>query len=80
MKRKNSVLYLDSNCLLVINSKGKLKTLYTPFRVKCINAVDSIPENSWVIVDKVEQKGPELLYFVQAKAFSFRHFQIQIKF
>lgn len=81
MKDEYSYLYIDNQSLLVINPKGQLRRLYVPFRVRCINATDNIPEGSWVIVEEVWQDEKErLLFSVQGRLIAFCHFQIKIQF
>jgi hypothetical protein len=65
---------------MVINPRGKLRTVYTPFRVKCVVDNDDIPFNSWVIVEEVKNSGAEIIYCVQGKELSYSLFQIEIKF
>jgi len=81
MRKKTSYLFLDNHSLLVINSKGKLRTLYTPFRVKCIEGKDNIPADGWVIVEEIESpKKHGLIYLIQNKKYSHKHFRIEIRF
>jgi len=80
--RELRVHYHDSGCILVINPKGKIRKLYTPFRVLCIESVNKrVKKGAWVFVDEVKAstKG-QLIFVVAGLAFSHRHFQIQINF
>jgi hypothetical protein len=45
--------YIDHSSILVINSTGKMRQLYVPFRVQCIVDVSKIPQNTWVYVEEV---------------------------
>ncbi len=76
------VYYYDSGSILVINPKGKIRKLYTPFRVLCIEPVNSwLKKGAWVFVDEVKSTANDQLIFVVAGlSFSHRHFQIQINF
>lgn len=76
------VYYYDSGSILVINPKGKIRKLYTPFRVLCIETVNNwLKKGSWVFVDEVKTSAKDQLLFVVAGiSFPHRHFQIQINF
>jgi hypothetical protein len=81
MKKRTSYVFLDNHSLLVINCRGKLRTLYTPFRVKCIIAVNHLPEDSWAVVDEVLQSESQgLIYVIQGGRYCYKHFRIHIKF
>ncbi len=82
MKKYNRIVYYyDSFSIAVINQSGKLRRLYTPFIVKCINSIDDIQENSCVYVDEVF-KDPDdlLLYKIGGNIYSYDHFTIKINY
>lgn len=67
--------------LMVINPKGCLREIYCPFKVQCIKAINSIPENSWVFVEMISNfQGAELLYLINGRWYSFESFVIIIHF
>ena len=73
--------YYNSNTLLVINSKGLVKELHTPFRVICSNDISNIPRNTYVYVEEVlTNSKQELLYLINGIVYSYKHFHINIKF
>jgi hypothetical protein len=73
------VKYQDPKCVLVVNDKGKMKQVFTPFKVQCIEEVDQIPFQSFVYVDAVLiHKKYVLLYFINQKPYPYHHFRIQI--
>lgn len=80
----NSELHLqfyNSNTLLLINSKGLIRKLYTPFRVVCISAVGYIGISTHVYVEEVvSNEKDELLYVVADQVLSYKHFKIPISF
>lgn len=82
MKRKEVQLQFDgTNSLLVINKDGKIRTLYTPFRVMCIEKIDSLFPNMWVYVEEVaESKNHQILFLIGNKQYSHKHFHIIIHF
>ncbi len=73
--------YYNSSTLLVINTKGLMKELHTPFRVLCSNDLSGIPQNTYVYVEKVVTNSrQELLYQINGTVYSHTHFYIHIKF
>ena len=73
--------YCNSNTLLVINAKGLIKELHTPFRVLCSNDISNIPRNTYVYVEKVLTNSKhELLYLINGVTYSYKNFYIHIKF
>lgn len=81
MNENLSFQYYNSNALLVVNTKGLIRILYTPFRVLCINDIYRIPQNTWVYVEEVcSNQKDELQYVIYGTVYSYRHFSIPIKF
>ncbi len=76
-----SLKYYNANALLVINQHGKLRVLFTPFKVLCIVAVGRIPLNTSVYVEEVLSNPlDELQYVIYNDRYSFRYFKIPIAF
>lgn len=70
-------LYYHSYALLIVNPQGKIKILYTPFRVLCTEAIGKLKLNTWLYVDKVASNGKdELRFIIFDKGYSYRHFII----
>lgn len=81
MTENISYQYYHSNALLVINSKGLIRILYTPFRVLCNDEIKSIPQNTWVFVEEVySNQRDELQYVIFGVVYSYKHFKIPIQF
>ena len=81
MEKVNFKIMIDPFSIMVINQKGYLRKLYCPFRVLCIESLDSIPRNTWCFVDKVAADSKEIiLYGINGKQFPYRYFQIYISF
>jgi hypothetical protein len=82
MKKYNRIVYYyDSFSIAVINPSGKLRRLYTPFMVKCINSIDDIHENSCVYVDEVFKDSDDLLlYKIGGNLYAYSFFEIKINF
>jgi hypothetical protein len=79
---KNSrIVYYDSFSIAVINPSGKMRRLYTPFIVKCIDSIDEIQENSSVYVDQVFKDPDDLLtYLIGGNLYPYSNFRISINF
>ena len=79
---KNSrIVYYDSFSIVVINPSGKMRRLYCPFLVKCINDIDEIQENSNVYVDQVFKDTDDLLnYLIGGNLYAYSNFRILINF
>lgn len=79
--RNNRIVYYDSFSVAVINSKSKLRRLYCPFMVKCINTTDGIKADSYVYVDQVlNDSENKLLFKIGGKLYSYSDFRISINF
>jgi len=73
--------YYHTNALLVVNTKGLIRVLYTPFRVLSGAAIYRIPQNTWVYVEEVySNQRDELQYLIYGTAYSYKHFTIPIQF
>ncbi len=79
---KNSrIVYYDSFSIVVINPSGKIRRLYCPFLVKCINEIDEIQENSSVYVDQVfKDPDDKLTYLIGGNLYVYSNFRISINF
>jgi hypothetical protein len=81
MNEKLSYHYYHPNQLLVVNSVGLIRILYTPFRVLCGAAIYRIPQNTWVYVEEVySNEKDELQYLIYGSVYSYKHFTIPIQF
>ena len=71
----------DPKTLLVVNSIGLMRRLYTPFRAKCIVSVGAISKDTLVYVEAVlGGVNGELYFFVFERPYRHIHFQLLIKF
>ncbi len=70
-----------TDSLLVINEQGRIRRIYTPFRVLCINPSGSIVKNTWVDVQKISVNDKyQLLYFIGEQYHLYESFRIYINF
>ena len=79
--KEPKIVYYDSNSIAVISSKSKLRRLYCPFLVKCINTINDIQENSSVYVEQVFKDPNNLLsYMIGGNLYPYSNFRISINF
>ena len=55
--------YVNKNTLFVINHKGKIRQLFTPFNVQVLQATEHFKENSWVVVEEIRQHPQHILLY-----------------
>ena len=82
MNQSNDMVqYYDSYSILIINQQSKMRRVYTPFKVLCIESIDELMENSTLYVDEVfEDEDDLLLYKICGNLYAYNHFTIQVKF
>lgn len=72
---------LSAYRLLVVNPLGYMRELYCPFRVRCIEALHTIPAGTWVYVDKLAVSTKDvLMYEVNGNWYRYACFAIIIQF
>lgn len=70
-----------TDSLLVINQNGKIRRIYTPFKVLAITSVGSVARNSWVFVEKIAlNEKRQLLYVINNESYLYEAFRIYINF
>ena len=75
------VKFINCNSVLLINPLGKIRRLFTPFKVVCIESINGIPFNTLVFVDEVlNNDQDQLLYQINGGLYLYKHFQITAKF
>jgi hypothetical protein len=73
--------YYDPSTLLVINAKGVIRTVHTPFRVLCVQTIDPIPLNAWVYVEEVHSGANSELYFlIYGRQLPHSYFRLPLQF
>lgn len=73
--------YVTDGCLLLINPKGKMRVIYTPFRVQCIVSSFEIPEKTWVYVEAVFEHHDYIIgYLINGVIHPYKSFQINISY
>lgn len=77
MHYKPKIKKYDSQSLLLINNKGRLKRLYTPFRVQAVQPAGIIKSHSIVYVTSIIQdKQDKLLYRILNSWIPYHQFQL----
>ena len=86
LAEKLSFCTYNNNCLIVINPQGKIRVLYTPFKVVCKQNIieqtkTNLKKGTTVYVDEVYSNiQNELLFRINGLLYSYKYFQINIKF
>jgi hypothetical protein len=71
------VHYYDSFSMLIMNKQGKIKRLYTPFSVVCIETIDEIKIGYQFFVDEIfDDEDDILLYKIKGNLYSYTYFII----
>ena len=81
MSQKVYLQYCDPNSILMINSTGRMRKLYTPFLVLCHADTGNIQANTKVYVQEVQSTPKdELVYIIAGIAYYHSNFRIEAKF
>ena len=73
--------YVNNNTLIVINQNGKIRQLFTPFKVQALQDTNHFKEKSWVIVEEIIQHPQHiLLYRVINNWWSYYFFRPDVRF
>jgi hypothetical protein len=77
----NQINYHDPNSILVINPIGKMRQVFTPFKVQVKEPTTNLDVNSWVLVDLVKASPSyKLMFRIGSKWYPYHLFRITIKF
>jgi hypothetical protein len=77
----NLINYHDPNSILVINPIGKMRQVFTPFKVQVKEPTTNLDVNSWVLVDIVKASPSyKLMFRIGSKWYPYHLFRITIKF
>lgn len=70
-----------TDSLLVINENGKIRRIYTPFKVLAITSIGTVTKNTWVFVQKIAlNEKHQLLYVINGDPYLYDSFRIYINF
>jgi hypothetical protein len=71
--------FYDNRSILIVTSEGAIRRLLVPFKVVCIQPVDTIaPDSSVFVMEVLMGEKDRLIYKINAKLFYHFHFQIVI--
>jgi hypothetical protein len=77
----NLINYHDPNSILVINPIGKMRQVFTPFKVQVQEPTLILDVNSWVVVDLVKASPTyKLMFRIGDHWYPYHLFRITIKF
>lgn len=79
--QQNLINYHNPNSILVINPIGKMRQVFTPFKVQVKEPTTILDVNSWVLVDLVKASPSyKLMFRIGSKWYPYHLFRITIKF
>ncbi len=64
MKKGYTISYGSTNSILLVNSLGRIRQLYTPFRVKVAEDVEGLKAGTYVYVEEVASDPQDRLVFI----------------
>lgn len=77
MNYRPNISKYDTYSLMLINQKGRLRRLYTPFRVQAINQSEIIhPEHIVYVTAVIRDEQAKLLYRILNKWIPYNQFQL----
>ena len=81
MKKGYTVTYGSKNSILLINSLGRIRELYTPFRVKVNEDVEDLKKGTYVYVEEVASSpDSKLIYIIETASYLHSSFRIVASF
>jgi hypothetical protein len=76
-----TVSYCDHTSILIVNTMGRIRRLYTPFRVVCKEDYLTLRKGTSIYVDEVATtQEDELLYITSIGVYTHSHFSIVASF
>ena len=73
--------YYHPNILLLVDRKGNIRRLFTPFRAKSIVQHSSLKLNTIVYIDEVmTNEKDELLFSILGEIYPYNYFKLIIRF
>jgi hypothetical protein len=64
MKKGYTISYGSANSILLVNGLGRIRQLYTPFRVKVTEDVEGLKQGTFVYVEEVVSDPQDRLVFI----------------
>ncbi len=81
MKNGYTIGYGSKNSILLINALGRIRELYTPFRVKVGEDVEDLKKDTYVYVEEVAStQDGKLMYITDTGAYLHSSFRIVASF
>jgi hypothetical protein len=75
------VHYHDAHTILIVNSKGTIRKLQTPFRVRCCRSIGAYREGVFLYVDAVGVASEDkLVYYIGDVPYYHHHFRVVADF
>jgi hypothetical protein len=76
-----NINFISNNSIIVINHTGKIRQLFTPFKVQVLQDTNHFKEKSWVVVEEIIQHPQHiLLYRVINSWWPYFIFKLDVRF
>ena len=77
MAKKKEVIFHDFNSLLVIGAGGRIRQLFTPVWMQCVEPGYSIPHGSWVYAEAIASHPMHMLcYYIHDHWYPYHIFRL----
>jgi hypothetical protein len=71
------IFYEDTHSLMLVNQNGKMRRLYTPFRVQVMEEIGKYGTQTWVYVERVaEHKDYRILFLISTNWYPYPFFKL----
>jgi hypothetical protein len=81
MEQGYTVSYCDHSSILIVNSLGKMRRLYTPFRVTCKEDYQGLRKGASVYIEEVASTPQgDLLFITNTGTYTHSYFKIVASF
>lgn len=81
MKKGYAVSYGGGDSILLVNALGRIRQLYTPFRVKVVQDVEGLKQGMFVYLEEVASDPQyKLIFITNAGAYLHSSFKIVASF
>lgn len=81
MKNGYTISYHSNKSILLVNTLGRIRELYTPFRVRVIEDIEDLKKGIYVYVEEVAcTPDGKLVYITDSGAYLYSNFRIVASF
>ncbi len=75
------IKYYDPNSVIVINSNGRMRQVFTPFKAQVVETNSAFELNSWVYIEEVQpHEKHRIIYRIGNQWWPYYTFKLIVKF